>query len=99
MSQLTYVNLSKAEMSTILADYNTKTASVFGFGFFFLMGLFLVFVTLQLKLGIKKALLSSSLVSTFVGMLFWGLNLITYEEALVFGAILLLTMIWAFLTK
>jgi len=52
--------------------------------FFLPYGVVLSLCNATLKLGIKKALLSSSLVSTFVGMLFWGLNLITYEEALVF---------------
>lgn len=98
MSELTYLNMSVPDVGVILGDYGTKTADYFSFWTVFLFIILLVLLSFTLSLGFKKAVLSSTLMTTVLSILFAAMGVIVWTEALVFGAIFLLALFFCLIT-
>lgn len=95
MGTLEFTNFSVMDLGVILGDYNVKSAGIFNFWFFFLFAVFIIVLSFTLGLANSKAVtLSSTLFMSMFALLFMGLGLINWVEALVFGAMFLIAFMY-----
>ena len=94
MALLDYPNMSMADMGVILGDYNAKFSGILSFWLLFLLIIQIILMNIMAKMGFVESIMFASLVNTALSAILFGMGLLVWTHALIFGAIFIISLVF-----